>query len=285
MAAAPAVQRGRPRPRSRRGCVSETEKRRDRELLARYADTRSRELREQLVRRFMPLARSLAKRYSRRSEPFEDLIQVASLGLVKAIDGFDPQRGRPFTGYAVPTILGELRRHFRDHVWNLRLPRALGELSMEVERATDALTGKLGRSPTVGELAARMGASTEDVLEAMEADHARKTASLDESRRRDDEGIAVLDTIGKAEPGFERVEHELAAANAGLDGREHRVLQMRFADGLTQTEVGNTIGCSQMQVSRIQRRALKKLLEAVREGDDMRTAREEPAAVRDGDGS
>jgi RNA polymerase sigma-B factor len=264
MTMAPALQRDRPRPRSRQGCVSETEKRRDHELLARFADTRSPELREQLVRRFIPLARSLAKRYSHRSEPLDDLIQVASLGLVKAIDGFDPERGRPFTSYAVPTILGELRRHFRDHVWNLRLPRALGELSMTVERATDALTGKLGRSPTVGELAARMGVSTEDVLEAMEADHARKTASLDESRRREDDGIALLDTIGEAEAGFERVEAELAAADAGLDEREQRVVRMRFVDGLTQKEAGERIGCSQMQVSRIQRKALRKLLGAVR---------------------
>jgi RNA polymerase sigma-B factor len=248
--------------------VSESDKRRDHQLLARYAKTRSPYLREQLVRRFMPLARSLARRYSRRSEPIEDLFQVASLGLVKAIDGFDPDRGRPFTGYAVPTILGELRRHFRDHVWNLRLPRALGELSMEVDKATDALTEALGRTPTVAEIAERLEISAEDVLEAMEADHARKTASVDESLRGEDEGISLLDTLGGTELGYERVEADLAADDAGLDPREHRVLEMRFVKDMTQKQVGEELGYSQMQISRIQRRALWKLLGAVRGQED-----------------
>ncbi len=145
------------------------------ELLRRYAATRSPVVREELIRRFMPLARSLAMRYRRQTESLDDLVQVAGLGLVKAVDGFDPARERPFAAYAVPTILGELRRHFRDHVWNVRLPRALQERTMKLDSATAALTDELGRFPTPKELAEQLEISVEDVLEGLEADHARRT--------------------------------------------------------------------------------------------------------------
>ena len=138
-------------------------------LQRRYASERSPEVREELVRRFMPLARSLAMRYRRQTESIDDLVQVASLGLVKAIDGFDPDRGRPFAAYAVPTILGELKRHFRDHVWNLRLPRSLGELTMKVDETTGVLTERLGRFPTATEIAEHLEVAVEDVLAALEA--------------------------------------------------------------------------------------------------------------------
>ena len=248
------------------------------ELLRRYADTRSPELRDELVNRFMPLARSLAMRYRRRSESLEDLVQVASLGLIKAIDGYDPGRGRPFTAYAVPTVLGELRRHFRDHVWNVRLPRGLQELTMSVDGATNALTEELGRVPSAAEIGERLEISTEDVLEALEASHARRTMSLDAPRIAEEEAVPTVETIGSAEGGYERVEADLTAERAGLDDREWEVLRLRFVDELTQREIGRRLGVSQMQISRISRAALWKLLNAVRGGEDHPVAA--PASAR-----
>lgn len=233
-------------------------------LLRRYAKTRTPELRDELVRRFMPLARSLAMRYRRRSESLDDLVGVANLGLVKAIDGYDPDRGRLFTAYAVPTILGELRRHFRDHVWNIRLPRGLQELTMKVDEATNELTEELGRYPTTGQIGERLGISTEDVLEAMEAAHSRRTMSLDAPRIAEEEAMPTVETVGRPEVGYERVEADLVSEDAGLDQREWEVLRLRFADELTQREIGRRLGVSQMQISRISRRALWKLLAAVR---------------------
>jgi RNA polymerase sigma-B factor len=233
-------------------------------LLARYARDRSPALREELVRRFMPLARSLAMRYRRQTESLDDLVQVAGLGLVKAVDGFDPERGRPFAAYAVPTILGELRRHFRDHVWNVRLPRALQERTMKLDAATAALTDELGRFPTPSELAERLDLSVEDVLEGLEADHARRTLSLDAPRRADEEeSTPGVETLESVEHGYDRVEAQMAAQSADLDPREREILRMRFVDNLTQREIAAEFGVSQMQISRISRRALWKLLTAV----------------------
>jgi RNA polymerase sigma-B factor len=238
------------------------------ELLARYAHNRSPALREELVRRFMPLARSLAMRYRRQTESLDDLVQVAGLGLVKAIDGFDPGRERPFAAYAVPTILGELRRHFRDHVWNVRLPRALQERTMKLDSATSALTEKLGRFPTPAEIADRLDLTVEEVLEALEADHARRTLSLDAPRRNDDEdAMPGVETIESVEGGYDRVESQLAAESAGLNAREWSILRARFVEGRTQREIADEFGVSQMQISRISRKALWKLLTAVH-GDE-----------------
>jgi RNA polymerase sigma-B factor len=235
------------------------------ELQRRYAADRAPQIREELVRRFMPLARSLAMRYRRQTESLDDLIQVASLGLVKAIDGFDPEMGRPFGAYAVPTILGELRRHFRDHVWNVRLPRGLQELTMKVDKGTAALTEELGRYPTASELAEHLEITVEDVLEALEAGHARRTLSLDAPRSTDDDDSApAVDTVQSTESGYDRVEAGLAARDADLDEREWEVLRMRFAEEMTQSEIGERLGVSQMQISRISRAALWKLLSAVR---------------------
>lgn len=234
----------------------------ERELLRRYAKDRSPEARDELIRRFVPLARSLAIRYRGSGEPLDDLVGVANLGLVKAIDRFDPDRGRPFTGFAVPTILGELRRHFRDHVWNLRLPRGLQERSMKIGGAVDELIEDLGRSPTPAEIAARIGIATEDVLEGLAARAARNTLSFDAPA--DAERYPVSATTGATEPGYDRVEADLASGSARLSERERYVLRKRFGDDLTQSEIGVTLGISQMQVSRISRRALWKLLAAVR---------------------
>ena len=252
---------GRPPPRQRN---TEDCKRYEAALLDRYASTRSPEVRDELVKRFMPLARSLALRYRRQTESLDDLIQVANLGLVKAIDGFDPERGRPFSAYAVPTILGELRRHFRDHVWNVRLPRGLGELAMRIDEAVSELTEALGRHPTPAQVAERLGVAVEDVLEGLEATHARRTLSLDAPRLSDEQSTPTIETIGSQELGFERVESGFACAAAELTEREWRVLRLRFSESLTQSEIGRELGVSQMQISRISRRALWKLLAAVR---------------------
>lgn len=233
-----------------------------------FAQTRDPVLREQLIRSYMPLARSLAMRYRGGSEPVDDLVQVASLGLVKSIEGFDPGRGRAFTAYAVPTILGELRRHFRDHVWRLHLPRGLQELTIRVTRAADELRDEIGHSPTVAQLAERLGASEEDVLEALQAEEARRTLSLDVPQvLGDEESAPAIEAIGSEELGFDAVEARLAADEAPLDERERRVLRMRFEDEMTQHQIGQVLGVSQMQVSRIMRKALRKLLIAVR-GED-----------------
>jgi RNA polymerase sigma-B factor len=232
--------------------------------LRRYAETRDPALREELVRRLLPLARSLALRYRASSEPLDDLMQVASLGLIKALDGFDPKRGKVFAAYAAPTILGELRRHFRDRVWQLRLPRRLQELTMAVQEAARKLSDELGRSPTVGQIAECLKLSEEEVWEALQAEEARRTLSLDAPRDRDDaESVPMVETVGRHESGYEVAESRLAAEGAALDDRERRVLWLRFEQGLTQREIGSLLGVSQMQVSRIMRAALRKLLDAV----------------------
>ena len=238
-------------------------------LLRLYAVERSTDVREELVRRFMPLARSLAMRYRRQTESVDDLIQVAGLGLVKAVDRFDPSHERGFAAFAVPTILGEIRRHFRDHVWNVRLPRGLQETTMKVDDATSRLTEELGRFPNPNEISRRLSIPVEDVLEALEAGHARRTLSLNAPRSAEDEDAATgLDAIGEADPGYDRVEADLASNAAELTEDEWRVLRMRFDDELSQHEIGRRLGISQMQVSRISRRALWKLLAAVRGEQD-----------------
>jgi RNA polymerase sigma-B factor len=248
-----------------RGQASESTRRHEAMLFRTYFESGSAAIREELVTRFMPLARSLARRYAGGSEPLDDLIQVANLGLVKAVDGFDPRLGRRFTTYAVPTILGELRRHFRDRVWIVRLPRGLGELTLELDRATEALAEQLGRSPTPAEIADELGISVERAVEGLVADHARRISSLDAPRLRSNAtSMTVGDTVADRDLGFDRVEADLAAQATELEDREREVLRLRFHDGLTQREIGARIGVSQMQVSRVSRRALRKLLNSVR---------------------
>ena len=216
------------------------------------------------MERFLPLARSLALRYRGAAEQFEDLIQVASLGLVKALHGFDPERGSPFIAYAAPTILGELRRHFRDRVWEVRLPRGLQERAMAVSEAAQKLAEEEGRAPTVGQIAARLELTEEEVSEALEADQARRALSLDAPQSREERESATLgEAVGAPELGYDAVEAQLAASEAPLDERERTVLRLRFEGGLNQYEIGRRLGVSQMQVSRIMRRSLRKLLAAV----------------------
>jgi RNA polymerase sigma-B factor len=254
-------------PASRGGALGVATGGTEADLLRRYAETGDPVLKEELARRFLPLARSLALRYRGASEQLDDLIQVASLGLVKALDGFDFERGRSFVAYAAPTILGELRRHFRDRVWEVRLPRALQERALAVGEAAYELSDELGASPTVAQIAERLDLGDDDVSEALHADEVRRTLSLDVPRGRESrESLPMVETVGRTELGYDAVEAKLVAEGAPLDDRERLVLELRFEQGLNQYEIGQRLGVSQMQVSRIMRRALRKLLTAI-QGD------------------
>jgi RNA polymerase sigma-B factor len=226
--------------------------------------------RDELVQRFMPLARSLAQRYSYTSEPMEDLTQVAYVGLLKAIDGFDAARGTAFSSYAVPTILGELRRHFRDKCWAIHVPRALQDRTLALSRASERLATELGRTPSLLELTERLGWTTERVLEAREAAEAYRLSSLDEPMCVDASGEAasVAEAIGVEDGGYEVVE-ALATITPiwrALAERDRRMLRLRYAEGLTQREIGERVGCSQMHVSRLLKRAIGRL-SVVADGD------------------
>jgi RNA polymerase sigma-B factor len=234
----------------------------DEELLRRYHRLREPSVREELVRRYLPFARSMALRYRGGSEPTEDLIQVASLGLVNAIDRFDPERGIPFIAFAAPTVLGELRRHFRDRVWNLRLPRGLQERVSKVEEAIRKLTGELERSPTIREIAESLDLSEEEVLEAFAASDARRTMSTEQPVGGGDiDEMTIGDRIGAEEEGYEGVEQRATIATGlpALSERERLVLRYRFVDDMTQSQIADKIGHSQMHVSRILRGALERL--------------------------
>ncbi len=240
-------------------------------LLARYERDRDPVVREELIQRFMPLARRLAGRYRGQRESFEDLVQVASLGLVKALDRFEPSRGIAFTSYAVPTILGELRRHFRDRGWSVRVPRDLQERTARVERVIAELPGRLGRAPSVNEIAEQLDLEPEEVLEAMDAGRAHHAMSLDaQAQVEDGEGIPLTERIGDSDPGFDTVEFGEAISEAldELSERDRTVLHLRFVEDLTQTEIAGRIGVSQMHVSRILRRAVDQLRSQVDPGEE-----------------
>jgi RNA polymerase sigma-B factor len=234
----------------------------ERRLLVRYHRDGDLAAREQLVKRFLPFARDLALRYRYTDEPVDDLLQVASLGLIKAIDRFDPERDTKFTSYAAPTILGELKRHFRDKGWALHVPRALQERTLAVSRETETLSKSLGRSPTVREVARGLGCTVEEVLEAQEAAASYEAASLDVSvTRGDDEAATLVELMGGDDSGYELVERRDAIAGAWeeLPQMERAALELRFSSDLTQHEIGERIGYSQMHVSRLLRRGLNRL--------------------------
>lgn len=240
----------------------------ERELWRRFARDRDPATREELVRRYMPFAKRLALRYRGASESFDDLRQVANLGLLNAIDRFEPERGIPFTAFASPTILGELKRHFRDRVWTVRVPRGLHDRMAEVDKATTELTKELQRAPSIGEIAARLELEQTDVLEVMEASHNRRPLSLDRPAGGEDpDESPPSEWIGSEDEGFELVEGRIAldAALPYLDERERLVLRLRFAEDMTQSQIAERIGHSQMHVSRILRRALARVREQIRE--------------------
>ena len=218
--------------------------------------------RAELAERMLPLARSLARRYVGKGEPLEDLEQVASLGLLKAIDRFDVSRDVRFATFAVPTIAGELKRHFRDRGWMLRVPREIQELSARVVRAREALTRELGRSPTVDEVSGALGAGVEQVLEALRAADAYRMMSLDEPLA---DGAGALEAIGGDDAGYELAEHRVMLRR-GLDGlgaREREILRLRYYEGLTQREIARAVGVSQMHVSRLIRRSIDAMRDSI----------------------
>lgn len=227
--------------------------------------------REELVRRFLPLARKLARRYGGAREPFEDLLQVASLGLVKAVDRYDAERGTAFSSFAVPTILGELKRYFRDLGWAVHVPRGAQEMAVKVEEAQQRLGTKTGRSPTIQELAEYLEISIEEVLESLETTRAHHASSLD-APYDDGEGEAgtVVDRLGCEDAGLRLADARLTIGVAArqLPDREREVLMLRFAGDLTQTQIAERVGVSQMQVSRILRRAQARLSELTETGSE-----------------
>jgi len=235
----------------------------DREVIDRVRREGTPQARAAAVEAFLPLTRSLARRYQRGEEPLDDLEQVASLGLLKAIDGFDLERGTAFASFAVPTIVGELRRHFRDKGWTIRVPRELQELTLRVGKETEAAGTELGRPPTPGELADRLGVPVERVLEAREASHAMRPVSLDRPALPDGEsdGDTLVDRFGVVERGYARAEAGVTVRDLleRLPDRERTVIELRFHEDLTQSEIGERIGISQMHVSRLLRRAMAEL--------------------------
>jgi len=217
-------------------------------------------LRDRAIEAWLPLARHLAHRYAGRGEPTDDLVQTALVGLIKAVDKFDPSRGVDFAGYAIPTVIGEIKRHFRDRTWSVRVPRRLQELRLAITEANASLTHTLGRSPTVADVASHLGVSEDDVVEGLEGARAYSAASL--SAPVGAEGATELgDTLGAVDAEFEVAETRVALgpALASLDEREQRIVTLRFYGNLTQSQIAYQVGISQMHVSRLLARALTKL--------------------------
>jgi RNA polymerase sigma-B factor len=218
-------------------------------------------LRDEVVEDHMPYARHIAQRYGGRGASGEDFEQVAYLGLVKAVDNFDPEHGTGFLGYATPMIIGEIKRYFRDATWGVHVPRRMQELSGALRKATDTLTHDLGREPTIAELAAHLGAEPEEIVEAIDAAGAYTTASLDHPVNSDEQGASLLDFMGGQDAGFDAViDHQVLTELLGkLGERDKRILLMRYFRGMTQAEIGEELGVSQMQISRLLSRILKEL--------------------------
>jgi RNA polymerase sigma-B factor len=249
-------------PRTRASGPDRARRQRDDQRLKRRHHRGDDRAREELIERYMPLARSLALRYRRASEPLDDLVQVASVGLVKAVDRWDPDRGLAFSSYAVPTILGELRRYFRDSTWDVRPARDLQEMCLSVEEARDALWADLGRQPTVADLAERLHRTEEEVVEALQAGEGRSARSLDAPvHDEEDDSASAGDMLGRPDAEYERVEAGITIERLTgvLDERAREILRLRFQEDLLQSEIAERVGCSQMHVSRIIRASLERL--------------------------
>ncbi|MGI9032890.1 MAG: RNA polymerase sigma factor SigF [Acidimicrobiales bacterium] len=231
-----------------------------------YAQTHDPSLRAELITAHIGLAEYLARRFTNRGEPLDDLVQVASLGLLKAVDRFDPDRGLEFSTYATPTIVGELKRHFRDKGWAVRVPRRVQELHLRLASVVGTLSQQLGRSPTIGEIAQAASASEEDVLEAIEAGHAYRFTSLDAPSGSDDEGTLAAQ-LGSDDQALVASEHRMALSPliANFPRREQMILHLRFFEGLTQSEIAARLGISQMHVSRLLARSLAQLRSSAEE--------------------
>ena len=236
------------------------------ELFRRYKEEGDVEAREKLVMSHMNLVRFLANKFKNRGEPLDDLIQVGYLGLLKAIDRFDPSRGLEFTTYATPTIMGEIKSHFRDKGWSVRVPRRLQELSAKVNQATDVLTTELQRSPKIEEIAEYLDASVDEVLEAMESSSAYSSVPLEGTGNNDnDDAPSVLDRYATEDSALNFTDDRLIIQEAlkGFSPREREVIDLRFLQGMTQIEIAEQLGISQVQVSRLLRRTLKKIQDKI----------------------
>ena len=242
------------------------DKDRTRELFRQYKATGDPEVRDQLIVSHLNLVRFLASKFKNRGEPLDDLIQVGTIGLIKAIDRFDPSRGLEFTTYATPTILGEIKRHFRDKGWSVRVPRRLQELSAKVNQANDELTNELSRSPSVEEIAKRVGASVDDVLEAMESSSAYSSVPLEGGGSSDDDDApSVIDHYATEDENLAASDDRIGLEDAIRDfsPREKDVIRMRFFEGMTQVEIAERLGISQVQVSRLLRRTLRRVQDKI----------------------
>lgn len=242
------------------------DKERTHELFRLYKEKGDEEARDQLIVSHLNLVRFLASKFKNRGEPLDDLVQVGTIGLIKAIDRFDPERGLEFTTYATPTILGEIKRHFRDKGWSIRVPRRLQELSAKVNQATDELTVELQRSPSVEEVAAKLGVGAEEILEAMESSGAYTSVSLEAGgSSEDDEAPALIDRLGSVDEDLDASDDRMVIDDAISDfsPREQEIVRMRFIDGLTQVEIAKRLGVSQVQVSRLLRRTLRKIQDKI----------------------
>ena len=247
------------------GSVSETDRR---ALLRAYRENGDLAARDRLIESFLPVIRSIAYRYAGRGEQLDDLEQVASVGLIKAIERFDLDREVELMTYVFPTVVGELKRHFRDRGWSVTVPRRLKELHYRLSRLIEELTATLGRSPTIAELAQEVGVDEEEVVEALEVGRAYASRSLTRAVDSDEgAGAELIDLIDDEERGYEAAENRelLASGLRALDERERRIVQLRFVEGLTQSQIAVEIGISQMHVSRLIRRAIEKLGEEIAE--------------------
>ena len=245
----------------------------DKILLRRYHEDGDLRAREQLIEQYMSLVRSLARRYSYRGEQVEDLVQIGAIGLIKAIDRFDLERGVELTTYATPNIIGEIKRHFRDKGWSVRVPRGLQELNVQLSRLVEQLTVQLSRSPTIPELAKAAGVEEEEVLEALESGRAYTSLSLSVGGGGgDDDDLDPLESLGTEEHQYEVSEDRavLAPGFKALDERERKILQLRFFEGLTQSQIAQQVGISQMHVSRLIRRSLEKIRDEIASDEEPR---------------
>ena len=239
------------------------DKDRTRELFRRYKEEGDEEAREQLIESHLNLVRFLASQFKNRGEPLDDLVQVGSLALIKAIDRFDPDRGLEFTTFATPTIMGEIKRHFRDKGWSVRVPRRLQELSAKVNQVTDELTSELNRTPTVEEIAACLDTSVDEVLEAMESSSAYSSVPLEGGTTDDEDAPGIIDRFATEDEDLVSSDDRMVIEEtiAGFSPREQDAIRMRFVEGLTQVEIADKLGISQVQVSRLLRRALRRVQE------------------------
>ena len=235
-----------------------------RELLVRFYERGETDAREALIEAYLPLAKAIARRYAGRGEPIEDLYQVASVGLIKAIDRYDIARGFELESYAVPTIVGELKRHFRDRAWAVHVPRRLKELNMKLTGLVETMSADLGRSPTVGELAAEAGVELEEAVEALDSGRAYSTVSL-AAPAGEDRDVELVQTIESDEDPYEHADDRALVADGldALDTREQAIIKLRFFEGMTQSQIASTIGISQMHVSRLIRRSLEKMRDGI----------------------